>query len=259
MGTFGAVIPITGLNFGFVGQVSRTGGGDPFIVAKFANANNVNNISFGDTVMLLPDSTGGTYRQFADWQTNGGGLAVTTNISNASATATPTSLAGLAPGMFVFGTGIPQGTFITAVNPIAGTITLSQNATATNASAALQYAYFAGIAVREVKTQLTYPITPGASLVGVYQPGQMTEVLVRGSITAKVNVGAPVANGPVYLRAKTNGAIPAGLLGDLEASPDGANNILLSNVPAIADAYFKTGVLDANNVSEITLLSRISA
>lgn len=253
MSTFGTFIPVIGLNNGYPGQVSRTGGGNPFIVAKLANANNVNNISFGDPVFILPDSAGGTLRQAADYFTNGGGLAVTTNIANASPTATPSSLAGLAPGMFVMGTGIAVGTFIVSINPAAGTITLSKNATATNASAALTYATFGGIAVREVKTQTTFPLPAGTSQIGSYLPGQMAEALVAGSIMAKINVGTPVQSGSVYIRAIVNGGIPAGLLGDLEAAPDGVNNILLPNVT------FKTGTIDANNVAELTLLVRVAA
>lgn len=250
---FGGFIPVIGLNNGYPGQVSRTGGGNPFIVAKLANANNVNNINFGDAVFVLPDSAGGTYRQAADFFTNGGGLAVTTNISNTSATATPSSLAGLSPGMFIMGTGIPVGTFIVSISQSAGTITMSKSATATNASAALTYAVFGGIAVREIKTQLGYPLPPGTSQIGYYAPGQMCEVLVAGSIMVKINVGTPYQNGSVYIRAIVNGGIPAGLLGDLEAASDTVNNILVPN------ATFKTGTLDANNVAELTLLVRVAA
>lgn len=253
MSSFGTFIPVIGLNNGYPGQVSRTGGGNPFIVSKLANASNVNNINFGDPVMILPDSAGGTLRQAADFFTNGGGLAITTNIASTSTTATPTTLAGLYPGMFVMGTGIPVGTFIVSISQSAGTITLSKAATATNSAAALTYATFGGIAVREVKTQLGYPVPPGTSQIGYYAPGQMGEALVAGSVMVKINVGTPVQSGSVYLRAIVNGSIPAGLLGDLEAAPDGVNNIFLPN------ATFKTGTLDANNVAELTLLVRVAA
>ena len=154
--------------------------------------------------------------------------------------------------MFVFGAGIPAGTYVVSVNYQAGTVTISKAATA-SATVNLNYAAFGGIAVREVKTQLTFPITPGTALTGNYLPGQLTEALVRGSITVKINVGTPVANGPVYVRAILNGAIPAGLVGGLEASADGVNNVLLPNVT------FKTGALDGNNVAEVTLLTRVAA
>jgi len=257
MPSFGQVIPVIGTGNGFLGEPSRTGGGDPFIISKLANASNTANINFGDTVVILPDSTGGTCKQFADWQANGGGLAVISSITISSATVTPSSLAGISPGMFVFGTGISAGTNVLSVNASAGTITISKNATATNASAALAFAIFAGIAVREVKTQLGYPYTPGGSEIGYYAPGQMAGIEVRGSISVKVNVGTPSANGPVYLRAILNGSIPAGLVGDLEANSDTVNNILLA--PSIAEMYFKTGTVDANGITEVTLLSRVAA
>lgn len=259
MSSFAQVIPVVGTPNGFLGEPSRTGGGDPMIISAQANASNAANINFGDTVVLLPDTTGGTCKQFADWQTNGGGLAVATATTNASATITPTSLAGISLGMFVFGAGIPAGTYISAISPSAGTATLSKNATATAGAAALTYAVFAGIAVREVKSQLGYPYTPGATQVGQYLPGQQVGILVRGTITVKVTVGAPVRTGPAYLRAIVNGGIPAGLLGDLEANPDGNNNILLAGIPTIADANFKTGNLDSNNLTELTFLSRVAA
>lgn len=253
MGSFGSVIPITGLNRGYPGTYSRLGGGDPFIVPRFANSNNNNAISFGDTVVLLPDNAGGTYRQFADFIANGGAAALTTvSLTNSSTTATPASLAGLQVGMFVLSSDghIPAGTTITAINAGAGTFTLSSAATGNSTSVSLYAASFAGIAVREVKTQLTYPITPGSSLIDSYLAGQMCEAMLRGSVPVKVNVGTPVAGGSVWLRVTTNGSVPAGVVGDLEAQPDGAHTVLLPNV------VWKNGGVDANNVGEITLLVR---
>ena len=58
MSSLGTVIPVLGLNFGFIGQVSRTGGGDPFIVSKQANSANAANINFGDVVVVLPTRQG---------------------------------------------------------------------------------------------------------------------------------------------------------------------------------------------------------
>jgi hypothetical protein len=258
MSSFGQVIPVIGTNMGFLGEVSRTGGGDPFIVSKMANAANAANISFGDAVVMIPDATGGTCKQFADFVANGGGLAVVTATAT-SVTLTPVSFAGLAVGMLVQGAGIPAGTYITAVNYAAGTLTISKAATATAGAAALTYALFAGWAVREVKTNLGYPYSPNAGgVVGVYRPGDWVGILVRGAITLKVLVGAPLAGGPVYIRSILNGAIPAGVVGGLEAAPDGVNNQLLASMPPIAEAYFKTGTMDANGLTEVSVLSRIS-
>lgn len=253
-GSFGAVIPVTGLNNGFLGQVSRTNSGEPCIVARLANSANVNNISFGDTVVLLPDSTGGTYRQFADFIANGGVTVFGTASTHSNTTLdTLTNTAGLRIGQYLFGAGIPAGTTITAITS-AGVVTLSQAATATATLVNIYVGMFAGIAGREVKTQLTYPITPGASLIGTYTPGQIAEVMVgRGSIVVQVNVGTPISNGQVYMRVALNGGIPAGLVGDIEAAPDGVNTVALDNT------VFKTGVLDANNLAEITILKRILA
>jgi len=191
MGTnFGSTIPVIGLNIGFVGQISRTGG-NPVIAARQANVSNLINISFGDPVVLIADSTGGTLRNVADF--------------------------------------IGQG----------GTFTADK---------------FAGIAVREVKTQLGYPYSVNsAPPIGYYAAGDMCEALEEGSITVQVNVGTPTSGSPVYVRVALNGGIPAGLVGDLEAAADGANTVVLTNV------VFRTGVLDANNVAEITLLTRQAA
>lgn len=261
MSSFGSVIPVTGLNIGFLGQVSRLGGGDPFIVSKFANALNVNNIAFGDTVVVLPDSSGGTYRQFADFITNGNTASgVTATLVNGTATMTVvTGFDLLAPGMFLQGVSIPAGTFIkallTSTGPGAGTLTMSANAAATVASAEnVGIGVFGGIAVREVKTQLAYPYnTLGSSQVGTYLPGQITDALVRGSITTKVYNGTPRQNGAIYIRAILNGTFPNGIVGGLEAQADGVNNILLNNVT------FKTGAVDGNGVTEVTLLDRVAA
>jgi len=117
-------------------------------------------------------------------------------------------------------------------------------------------AYFAGIAVREVKTMLTYPngITPGAlQQVGYYAPGEIGEVLERGSITVNLTNGTPVAGGQVYLRTIANGSLPLSPVGGLEAASDGGNSIALTGV------VFRTGLLDANNVVEITIKERLAA
>jgi hypothetical protein len=259
MSSFGQVIPVIGTGFGFIGEVSRTGGGDPFIISRQSNAANLQNINFGDAVVFLPDSTGGTCKQFADWVATGGGLAIVTGTAT-SVTATPVSMAGLSVGMMVSGPGVPAGTFITSVNYAAGTITLSKATTTTVGANPLTYGIFAGWATRETKTNLAYPYNPNAGgVIGAYRPGEWVGVLVRGSMTLKVNVGVPVAGGPVYLRTILNGAIPNGLVGGIEAAPDGVNNILLNSVPPVAQAFFKTGAVGAGGETEVTVLSRIAA
>jgi hypothetical protein len=90
------------------------------------------------------------------------------------------------------------------------------------ANIALLNTQFAGMAVREVKTQLTYPsnVTPGASpMVGLYSSGQMSEVLERGSGTVLLSVGTPSQNDQVYTRVVLNSAVTAGVVGDWETNP----------------------------------------
>lgn len=256
--SFGQVIPVVGTPLGFLGEITRAGGGDPFVISKEANAANAANISFGDPVVILPDSAGGTVKQFADWQANGGGLEISSGTAS-STTVTPTTLNGLSNGMLVFGSGIPAGTYITSVNFATGTITISKAATAT-ATVNLFFAKFAGIAAREVRTNLAYPYgTPGSTQVGYYPPASYVSILVRGGIIVQIPVGTPVAEGPAYLRTILNGSVPAGLVGSLEANSDTTNSILLASLPSIASAFFKNGVVDANNLCELTLLNRVAA
>lgn len=120
-------------------------------------------------------------------------------------------------------------------------------------SGANALAQFAGIAIREVTTMKAYPVNPDSPQNGGYAPGTLCEAAERGSIPVVINVGTPQSQGQVYMRVMLNGAIPAGVIGGLEAAADGANTVALPGV------VFRTGVLDANNVAEITLKSRSAA
>jgi hypothetical protein len=79
---------------------------------------------------------------------------------------------------------------------------------------------FAGIAVREVKTTLTFPLPPGTAQVGYYAAGYICEVLERGNCVIKCLVGTPEAGYPVYLRVLANAAKTAGKVGYIEAAAD---------------------------------------
>jgi hypothetical protein len=187
---FGAVIPVIGLNNGFLGRITRSG--PRGIVARQVLASTASPIPFSATVFMVPDSLGGTVQTVKDFI--GGG----------------------------------------------GTMTA---------------ALLAGIAVANVKTQLTFPLPVGQAQIGQYNQGEMCEYLQEGSINVAINNGAPVAGNPVFLRVALNGAIPAGVVGGLEAVADGANSISLASVGIV----FRTGVLDANGIAEITLKTRIAA
>lgn len=113
---------------------------------------------------------------------------------------------------------------------------------------------FAGFAVREVQTLVSYaatqPITP---LVQTYAPGQPCDVLLRGNISVVVKdpqAAGYVAGGKVYLRVSTNGTFPSAAVGDLEPAADGVHTIQLTNV------YLATGLADANSVTEVSVITR---
>jgi hypothetical protein len=202
--TFGAVIPVTGLNIGFPGQPSRTG--EKVVVARQADPANAHNISFGQAVVIL-----------------------------SSASTPAASASGATPGTYQ-----SVADFIAA----GGTFTAAK---------------FAGIAIREVKTNLLYTtlVQPNTtSQLGYYAPGEECEVLERGSIVVTLQIAAAVtiaSQGTVYIRVAANGAYPSAVVGGIEGVADGANTVALSNV------VFRTGVLDANNSVEITLLNRVAA
>ena len=190
MAPFGAIIPVTGLNQGFPGSVTRLGLRG--ILARQVKPSTTNPIYFGQGVVMVPDATGGTIQSIADFIALG------------------------------------------------GTFTAPR---------------FAGVAVREVKTNLTFPTTPGATPTGSYAQGGIGEYLVDGYVLVNIanGGGSAVAGGTVYVRTALNGSIPAGLVGDFEAVADGGNTVALSGV------YFRTGVQDANGSMEIVMPNRVSA
>jgi hypothetical protein len=97
--------------------------------------------------------------------------------------------------------------------------------------------YFAGMAVREVKTQLTYGAgsTPGIQQVGYYSNAQIAEVLERGSAIVPLLVSnSPQAGNQVYTRVVLNAAIAAGLLGDWETNPAASDLFTLTGVTGVA-------------------------
>jgi len=84
---------------------------------------------------------------------------------------------------------------------------------------------FAGIAVRNVKTNLNYGtlgnIGSANPYVGSFAQGAMAGILERGSVPVTINNGTPVSQNPVFVRTALNGAIPAGVVGGFEAVADG--------------------------------------
>lgn len=69
----GTVVGIS-MNAGYAGQFSREG--DCVIEAKLVTPADTANINFGDAVVLISNSTGGTYSQAAGYITGGGTFAM---------------------------------------------------------------------------------------------------------------------------------------------------------------------------------------
>jgi hypothetical protein len=109
---------------------------------------------------------------------------------------------------------------------------------------------FAGMAVREVKTQLVYPAgqQPGILQVGYYANEQIAEVLERGSGTIFLAAGSPLADQQVYTRVVLNvGAVPSGYIGDWETNP-GATDLFSTTLEAAAAVGTAITLASATNV-----------
>ena len=82
---------------------------------------------------------------------------------------------------------------------------------------------FAGIAVRNVKTNLNYSTLGNTAnpYIGSFAQTTMAGILERGSVAVTINNGTPISQSPVFVRTVLNGGIPAGVVGGFEAVADG--------------------------------------
>lgn len=103
---------------------------------------------------------------------------------------------------------------------------------------------FVGVAVREVKTGLTY-----GSDVANYVADEPVPVMKRGRVLVKCNVGTPALNGDVYVRIAANGT--KDVVGGFEAAADSTYTIKLTN------AKF-AGAADANGIVELEIIEPIN-
>ncbi|RGX53183.1 hypothetical protein DWV16_17175 [Anaerotruncus sp. AF02-27] len=109
-------------------------------------------------------------------------------------------------------------------------------------------AKFLGIASRNVK-QSTVIGEP----VEKYAANEIATIVTMGAVSAVCNVGDPTVNGNVYLRITANESVTGGVVGGLEATADGANSVLLTNV------RWNINGKDENGVSEIRILYPVNA
>lgn len=107
-------------------------------------------------------------------------------------------------------------------------------------------AKFVGVAVREVKSALSY-LEQGA---GAYAPGEAVPVFMRGCINVKCQNGTPALGGKVYVRVAANSALPTAEVGGFEAVADAtaANTVELPNCQW-------AGPADANGIAELRILT----
>jgi hypothetical protein len=128
--------------------------------------------------------------------------------------------------------------------------TYSDLATAIAAGTTFTAALFAGIALRIVKSFTSFQAVNGTfqqAGVGQYVPGDFADVITRGTGAVTVQNGTPTAGGPVYVRTAVSGSLA---IGGFEANVSGAAP---TGTVKLTNAFYTTGVQDANGVSEITI------
>jgi len=133
---------------------------------------------------------------------------------------------------------------VSAAIPFGAPVVLSSDGTGVIAWANTNTADdFAGIAVREVKTEKTY-----GSNVAEYAAGEVMDVLKRGSVIIKCTMDSTATTAPkkgasVYIRKAT---------GVFVAASESSDTVELSNV-----VWAQNGC-DADGAAEITILKRVA-
>lgn len=107
-------------------------------------------------------------------------------------------------------------------------------------------AQIAGIAVREVVQANTFDPQSNPD----YMAETPCDVMVRGNCTVKCQRGTPKSGDAVYVRVKANTTYQDAVVGGLEATADAANTVQVTNIE------WTTGVMDANEMTEITIKTR---
>lgn len=252
----GFVVPLQGPNAGFPGTVSRNG--DEVIVNRPLALTDTLNANFGDVAFLNQNSTGGSWSSAQALAAPAASLTGT--WSGATTAVTLNSGTGVAVGQLVVGANVAPGTTVSAISGTA--LTLSQNTLGSETATPLFFlgasltstTGFSGIFATNAKVNTTYPTT-GTNLVnGYYVPGQLADVAERGSVTVQLTVYSvtPVSGGQVFVRVALNPAIPAGIVGGIETAADGSFTIGLP----LSIIAFKTGAVDPNGRTEVTLKTR---
>jgi len=188
---------------------------------------------------------------------------------NGATTATSTSVTisntGLAVGMVVIGSGIPTGTVITALNPVAGTITLSQAATATAAATSLKFLAAATMPSQlaferngVIKAATTTVTTDATNLVADMQVAgdgipDGTTIVAVDVLNRQITLSnAATADGTVFLKFFDNHATRQGVVsaGSLRVANMSTTGAIVDDL-RVGMLVFGTGVAANTTISSI--------
>jgi hypothetical protein len=105
MASFGKVIPVIGVNNGFLGQVSRSGLRS--IAPRQILATTPTQAFFGDSAVLVPDAVGGTWQSVRDFIAGGGTMTAALFAGVFNREVTTTGSFPYTPGANVIGSYLP--------------------------------------------------------------------------------------------------------------------------------------------------------
>lgn len=258
MGSFGATIPVTTLNVGFLGAVSRIG--KRTITARQVLSTSATGPSFGDPCVLVPTNGGGDTMQSVKDYIAAGGTFAASKFAGVAVREVKTNLSYVA--METIGTGqigsygpgemgeiLEEGSCTVKIN--VGT-PLSQNPL--HVRVALDGTIPAGVVGGFEATADTNPIsttmgtTSGSAVIAV---ASATGITV-GSIVA--GAGIPVGSSVLSISG-TNVTISA----NATATAASGVAVIFTHTVQLSGVVFRTGVIDGNNASEITILNRVAA
>ena len=203
------------------------------LTAGTLNINSSNALGVGGSLVInggtLNNSTGAAVNALSNTAYTGG-------VTSASNTLTLANTAGLLVGQYIFGTTIPAGAFITAINPNVS-ITISVPATGTGGSTALT---FGSLNKQTWAGDFTFTGTKdlnlgsGAISLGANAGGTRTVTVAAGTLTA----GGVVSNG-------TNGTTPT-----LNLTKAGAGTLVLNGACTYSGiTTLSAGTLSVSNLS----------
>jgi hypothetical protein len=233
---------------------------------RIAKARNVNsactlNLNFGDTTVLIPDSTGGTWRSVADYI-----AAATANIGNVLAYWAGIALrevktnltypVGVVPGS-QFQTGYYAPGMIGEVVE-GGSVAVLVRAGTPQANGAAYLRVVSNVAVSTVIGGIEAAADVAATTTVTASAASPTLTVASGTSIAVGQIvtawGIPsgayvtaVSGTTITINVNTLVALAAG------------TPITFANTLAIPAAVFQTGVMDSNNVAELTLMRRQAA